>query len=185
MSEVLMLAVALAMDSMAMSIVNGIRYKNYGPKQMFAASFSFGFFQGLMPLIGYLVLYPFLHYIERYDHWVVLIVLSILGINMIKESFVKEEVEEGSKEFTPKVLILESIATAIDALSAGVTLPLLKISPYLSCFIIFIVTFIICMIAHRLGKKAALLLKDKATAFGGVILILLGIKTLLEGLGVL
>ena len=90
MIEVLLLSVALAMDSMTVSIVNGIKYKNYGKKEMFLSSFSFGLFQGLMPLLGYLIFYPILSYVEKVDHWIVLIVLSIIGINMIKEAFDKE-----------------------------------------------------------------------------------------------
>ena len=185
MIDVILLSIALAMDAMAVSIVNGIRYRNYGRKQMLEASFSFGLFQGLMPLLGYLVFLPFISYIEKIDHWLVLIILSAIGINMIKESFDKESIEERSSDFSMKILLGESIATAIDALSTGVALETFALSPYLSCLLIFIITFVICLIAHHLGKKIALLLKDKATIFGGTILILLGIKTVLEHLGIL
>ena len=185
MLELFLLGVALAMDSMAVSIVNGIKYTNYSRRDTIIASFSFGFFQGLMPLLGYLVFIPVLPYIEKYDHWVVLLALSVIGINMIRESFEKEEIREKSSQFTYKILFAESIATAIDALSSGIVLPELPISPYLSCFVIFVITFIICLIAHRLGKRIALLLKDKATLCGGIILILLGVKTVLEHLGII
>ena len=103
-----------------------------------------------MPLIGYLLFTPFIEKIERYDHWIVLIILSILGINMIRESFEKEEIKEKSEEFNSKVLLAESIATSIDALSSGIALSSFSISPYLTCLIIFIATFILCIIAHRL-----------------------------------
>jgi len=185
MLELILLAIALAMDSMAMSIVNGIRYKDYGYREMFLASFSFGFFQGAMPFLGYLVFTPFLKYIARYDHWVVLIILSALGINMIRDSFKKEDVKEGSDVFSIRTLLLESIATAIDALSSGVVLPEFPVPAFISCLIIFIITFIICLGAHRLGRRIALILKDKATMFGGIVLILIGIKTVLEHLGIL
>ena len=185
MIDLLLLSVSLAMDSMSVSIVNGIKYKNYGPKQMFLASLSFGFFQGLMPLLGYLIFTPFIPYIARFDHWIVLLALGAIGINMIKESFEKEEIEEKSSDFTLKILFVESIATAIDALSSGIVLPELPFHPLVSCLVIFLVTFIICMIAHNLGKKIALLLKDKATMCGGIILILLGIKTVLEHMNIL
>ncbi len=185
MLEVILLSVALAMDAMAVSIVNGIKYRNYGRKQMFAASLSFGFFQGLFPLLSHLFLTPFLSYIEKYDHWIVLIVLSMIGINMIREALEKEKIVAKSETFSLKVLIAESIATAIDALSSGIALSTFSVNPFLSCFMIFAVTFVICLIAHQLGKKIALLLKDKAPIFGGVILILLGIKTVLEHLGIL
>ena len=96
MIEAILLGIALAMDSSAVSIVNGIKYRNYTRKDVLSASFSFAFFQGAMPLIGYLLFTPFIEKIERYDHWIVLIILSILGINMIRESFEKEEIKEKS-----------------------------------------------------------------------------------------
>ena len=185
MLDAILLGIALAMDSSAVSIVNGIKYRNYSRYQMLAASFSFGFFQGLMPLLGYLIFTPFVEKIQRYDHWAVLIILTLLGINMIRESFEKEEIKEKSEEFTFRIMIMESIATSIDALSSGIVLSSFSISPYLTCFIIFIVTFILCIIAHRLGKHIGLLLKDKATILGGVILILIGVKTVLEHLNIL
>lgn len=185
MIEAILLGIALAMDSSAVSIVNGIKYRDYKTKQMILSSFSFGFFQGFMPLIGYLVLYPFVEKISQFDHWIVLIILSILGINMIKESFSKEKVEEKSADFTLSVLFMESIATSIDALSSGIALPTFSISPYISCLIVFITTFLLCIIAHRLGKRIGLLLKDKATILGGIILILIGVKTVLEHLNII
>lgn len=185
MLEVILLGIALAMDSLAVSIVNGIKYKNYTKKEMFLASLSFGVFQGLFPLFGYLVFTPFIKYVDKIDHWIVLILLSYIGIDMIKDSFESEDVIEKSEVFTFKVLMVESIATAIDALSVGVALPNLAINPYLSCLIICLCTFIICVIGHMLGKKVAMLLKNKALFLGGAILILIGIKEVLSGLGIL
>lgn len=186
MFEVILLGVALAMDSLAVSIVNGIKYSNYTKKDMFLASLSFGLFQGLMPLLGYLVFTPFIGYVEKFDHWIVLILLSYIGIGMIKESFEsEEEITNKNEKFTLKVLFVESIATAIDALSVGVALPDLGVNPYLSCLVICICTFIICIIGHMLGKKVAMLLKNKALFLGGVILIGIGIKEVLTGLGIL
>ena len=185
MIDALLLGIALAMDSFTMSIVNGLKYRNYTKGNMLLSSFFFGFFQGMMPLLGYIIFLPFINYIERYDHWVVLIVLSALGINMIRESFDKESISEKSMDFTLKILLFESVATAIDALSSCVVLPDFSISPYLSCFIVFLCTFLICLAGHAMGKKLGLLLKDKATIFGGVILILLGVKTVVEHLGIL
>lgn len=185
MLEVILLGIALAMDSLAVSIVNGIKYKNYTKKEMFLASLSFGVFQGLFPLFGYLVFTPFIKYVDKIDHWIVLILLSYIGIDMIKDSFESEDVIEKSEVFTFKVLMVESIATAIDALSVGVALPDLAINPYLSCLIICLCTFVVCVIGHMLGKKVAMLLKNKALFLGGVILILIGIKEVLSGLGIL
>ncbi len=182
MIEVIMLGVALAMDSLTVSLVNGLKYRDYDRTKMLVASFSFGFFQGFMPLLGYLILYPFLSYIEKIDHWLVLIILSMIGIDMIKEAFQEEDTTVSENRFTFKILLLESIATAIDALSCGLVLPTLHVGPYLSCVIIGVVTMLICIVGHLFGKKVALILKDKATIAGGVILILIGIKTVIEHL---
>lgn len=186
MLEVILLGIALAMDSLAVSIANGIKYKNYNKKEMLLASASFGFFQGLMPLLGYLVFTPLLKYISKYDHWVVLIILSFIGVDMIKDSFEPDEViEEKSEMFTFKVLIWESIATAIDALSVGVTLPDFSVNPYITCLIICLATYIVCEIGHKLGKKIAMILKNKALLLGGIILILIGLKEVLTAYGIL
>lgn len=186
MLEVIILGIALAMDSLAVSVVNGIKYSNYGKKEMAISSFSFGLFQGLLPLFGYLFFTPFIKYVEKIDHWIVLILLSYIGIGMIKESLEKkEDIKENSERFTIKILIVESIATAIDALSVGVALPDFVINPFLSCFIIGVSTTFVCIIGHMLGKKIALLLKDKALLLGGITLILIGIKEVLSGLGIL
>jgi len=185
MIEVILLGIALSMDALSVSIVNGIKYKNYTKKQMFLASLSFGVFQGVMPLLGYLVFIPFIKYVQAVDHWLVFAILAYLGISMIKEGYKCENEGECSIEpFTFKVLMMESVATAIDALSVGITLPSLSLNPYLSCLIICLCTFIICLVGHSFGKKIGLLLKDKAMIFGGVILFSIGVKTLLEHLGV-
>ena len=185
MFDALLLAVALAMDSLAVSIVNGLKYKNYTKKDQILSSLSFGFFQGFMPLLGYVLLLPFIRYIENVDHWLVLIILSYLGISMIIESFKKEEIKKDNKEFTIKIMLAESIATSIDALSSCVIIPTFSINPYLTCLIIMIVTALICIVGHKIGNKTGQLLKDKAQIVGGLILIFLGIKCVIEHLFVL
>jgi len=185
MLEVILLGVALSMDSLSVSIVNGIKYQNYTKFEMFMASLSFGLFQGLMPLLGYLIFIPFIEIVQSIDHWLVFVILAYLGISMIKEGLCKDKEEcQCQERFTCKVLIAESIATAIDALSVGITLPSLALNPYLSCLIICCCTFAICIIGHSFGKKLGILLKDKAMIFGGSILFFIGLKTLLEHLGV-
>lgn len=185
MLEAIMLGVALAMDSLTMSIVNGMKYKDYDTSKALISSLSFGFFQGFMPLLGYLILLPFISYIEDIDHWLVLAILSYLGIKMIVESFNSETVEKSEDTFTFKTMIIESIATSIDALSSCVLLPTIKVNPYLTCFIIFVVTTLICIVGHGLGKKTGTLLKERAPIVGGIILILLGVKCVLEHLQII
>lgn len=182
MIEVLLLSIALAMDAFALAVVNGIKYSNYGKKQMLLASLSFGVFQAIMPLLGLLVITPFISYIEKFDHWVVFIILFLIGINMVKEGLQKEEIQEKVEKYSFKLLIVQSIATSIDALSIGVSLPSFDLNPYISCAIIGGVTTLICLVGHMLGKKLALLLKDKAVIFGGIVLILIGLEALIEGL---
>lgn len=179
----LLLGIGLAMDASAVSVVNGIRYQNYGKREAIISSFSFGIFQGLMPLIGYFIIFPFVSYIEKIDHWIIFAILSFLGIKMIVDGLKKdEEVSEKTEQFSSKILLLESLATSIDALTVGVSLPSLSISPFIACFIIGVVTTLMCLLFHGLGKKLGVLLKDKAVVFGGTILVVLGIKILLEHL---
>ncbi|MDO4197574.1 MAG: manganese efflux pump [Erysipelotrichaceae bacterium] len=185
MIEVILLGIALSMDALAVSIANGIKYSNYGRKEMFLSSLSFGVFQGLMPLLGYLVFLPFISYVEKIDHWLVFIILGYIGFGMIKDSFEKDDLSESGEMFSFKILMAESVATAIDALSVGIALPALPLNPYLSCLVICMCTFIICLIGHGLGKQLGMLLKNKALALGGIILILIGLKTLIEHLGIL
>ncbi|MDO4940790.1 MAG: manganese efflux pump MntP family protein [Erysipelotrichaceae bacterium] len=186
MFEVILLGISLAMDSLSMSIVNGIKYKNYSKKMMLVSSASFGLFQGTMPLLGYLIFLPFIKYVDEIDHWIVFMILGYLGISMIIEGIRNNDEQEATSEsFSYKILFTESVATSIDALSVGVTLPSLAVNSYLSCLIIAGCTFLICLIGHSLGKKIALLLKNKAIIFGGSVLFLIGLKTLLEGLGIL
>ncbi len=185
MFEVFLLGVALAMDSLTVSIANGIRYRNYHRKEMILSSITFGLFQGGMPLIGAFLFLRFMEFIERYDHWVVFIVLLILGGQMIHESFKPEEIREKSADFSTKILLAEGVATSIDALSAGVSLPFLPVNIWVSALTITLVTTAICLLGHLAGKKIGLFLKDKAVFIGGLILILIGLKTLLEHTGVL
>ncbi|MBQ1478140.1 MAG: manganese efflux pump [Erysipelotrichaceae bacterium] len=185
MLEAFLLGIALAMDAFAVSIVNGIRYQNYHKKEMILSSFFFGLFQGAMPLLGAFIFLRFMNIVESIDHWVVFTALSILGWNMMREGLHPETVEEKGESFTFKILIAESIATSIDALSAGVSLPFMGISVYLCALIIALTTMVICLFGHFMGKKLGMLLKDKAVFVGGLILFLIGLKTLLEHLEVL
>ena len=182
MIEAILLGIALAMDSLTVCIVNGMRYGNYDSKYELLSSICFGVFHGLMLVLGYILLLPFISYIEDIDHWIVLIVLSYLGIKMIIDSFKKEEVECSSDKFTIKIMILESIATSIDALSSCVLLPTIGLNPYITCLVISIVTTLIFLFGHKIGKFTGSILKEKAPIVGGVILIALGIKCVLEHL---
>ena len=179
----LIIAIGLSMDAFAVSVAKGLSVSSIRPRHSLCVGGWFGGFQAIMPLIGFYLGITFSKFVSSVDHWIAFVLLGAIGINMIRESFEKEEIEEKSSQFTYRILFAESIATAIDALSSGIVLPEFPVSPLISCIVICVITSIICIIAHSLGKKIALLLKDKATLCGGIILILLGVKTVLEHMG--
>lgn len=174
--------IGLAMDASAVSIANGMslpneKNKNYALK----LGLAFGIFQGLMPLIGYLAGSTFSGYIQSVDHWVAFILLALIGLNMIKESREEKENEEVS-DLSLKVILLLAIATSIDALAVGVSFAFLKVNIVLVCSIIAIVTFILSFICVTVGKRLGSLFQKYAEIFGGIILMMIGAKILIEHL---
>lgn len=174
--------IGLAMDASAVSIAKGMslpneKNKNYALK----LGLAFGIFQGLMPLIGYLAGSTFSGYIQSVDHWVAFILLALIGLNMIKESRKEKENEEVS-DLSLKVILLLAIATSIDALAVGVSFAFLKVNIVLACSIIAIVTFILSFICVMVGKRLGSLFQKYAEIFGGIILMMIGAKILIEHL---
>ena len=174
--------IGLAMDASAVSIAKGMslpneKNKNYALK----LGLAFGIFQGLMPLIGYLAGSTFSGYIQSVDHWVAFILLALIGLNMIKESREEKENEEVS-DLSLKVILLLAIATSIDALAVGVSFAFLKVNIVLACSIIAIVTFILSFICVMVGKRLGSLFQKYAEIFGGIILMMIGTKILIEHL---
>lgn len=174
--------IGLAMDASAVSIAKGMslpneKNKNYALK----LGLAFGIFQGLMPLIGYLAGSTFSGYIQSVDHWVAFILLALIGLNMIKESREEKESEEVS-DLSLKVILLLAIATSIDALAIGVSFAFLKVNIVLACSIIAIVTFILSFICVMVGKRLGSLFQKYAEIFGGIILMMIGAKILIEHL---
>lgn len=179
----LVLGIGLAMDAFAVSIAKGmVLEKNKIKKYAFILAFFFAFFQALMPLIGYLAGINFIHYIEQFDHWIAFILLVGIGINMIKES---SEVKDDNCQISfisfKNILIL-SIATSIDALAAGISLSVMKVNILIAIACIGIITFIFCFIGVLIGKKLGTVFQKYAELLGGGVLIILGIKILLEHL---
>lgn len=174
--------IGLAMDASAVSIAKGMslpneKNKNYALK----LGLAFGIFQGLMPLIGYLAGSTFSGYIQSVDHWVAFILLALIGLNMIKESREEKENEEVS-DLPLKVILLLAIATSIDALAVGVSFAFLKVNIVLACSIIAVVTFILSFICVMVGKRLGSLFQKYAEIFGGIILMMIGTKILIEHL---
>ena len=175
MFEVIILAVALSMDAFAVSIGLGSKGNTRGLG--LKAGLFFGTFQALMPFIGYLGGKGVLGWVEAYSHWIAFGLLSLIGAKMVYEGL-QEGIEDSINEITDKMMLLLAIATSIDAMAAGFSLTLLDINVYLACLIIGVTTFAFSWIGVRIGKSSGTWLESKAEIFGGVVLILIGIKLL-------
>ena len=181
--DLFILAVGLSMDAFAVSVCKGLSLGKIKPKHMCIAGAWFGGFQALMPLIGYFLGSFFAEMIEKYDHWVAFILLAIIGGNMIKESFDKDEKVDSSMDV--KSMLLLAIATSIDALAVGVTFAFLQVQIVPAVSFIGVITFIFSAVGVKIGSLFGTKYKSKAELFGGIVLVLIGIKILLEGIGVL
>lgn len=183
--ELVVLAVGLSMDAFAVSICKGLALQRVSWKECCIAGAWFGGFQALMPLLGYLLGTQFEQFVTSVDHWIAFVLLGIIGGNMIREALSKDEDKlDGSLAF--KTMLLLAVATSIDALAVGITfafLPGTHIVPAVA--LIGSITFVFSAAGIRLGNVFGLRYKRKAEFAGGVILILLGTKILLEHLGVL
>jgi putative Mn2+ efflux pump MntP len=175
MLEVIILAIALSMDAFAVSIGLGSKgnTKGLGLK----AGLYFGTFQALMPFIGYLGGKGVLGWVEAYSHWIAFGLLALIGGKMIYEGL-SDDIEEDIETLTHKTMLILAIATSIDAMAAGFSLNLLDINAYLACLIIGVTTFGFSWVGVRIGEKSGTWLESKAEVFGGVVLILIGIKML-------
>lgn len=181
--DLFILAVGLSMDAFAVSVCKGLSLGKIKPKHMCIAGAWFGGFQALMPLIGYFLGSFFAEMIEKYDHWVAFVLLAIIGGNMIKESFGKDEKVDSSMDV--KSMLLLAIATSIDALAVGVTFAFLQVQIVPAVSFIGVITFIFSAVGVKIGSLFGTKYKSKAELFGGIVLVLIGIKILLVGIGVL
>jgi putative Mn2+ efflux pump MntP len=184
--ELLLVAVGLSMDAFAVAVSKGLCAKECGTRHAVIAGAYFGIFQAVMPLIGYFFGEQFEERINAYDHWVVFGLLAIIGINMIRESFSKEE-KNGNGSFGFKSMTLMALATSIDALAVGVTFALLpkELHIVFAVLIIGAITFGLSFLGVKLGAAIGPRLKKGAEIAGGVILILIGLKVLLEHLSII
>ena len=182
---IITIGIGLAMDAFAVSICQGLKMSKVNKTNAVIIALFFGLFQSLMPMIGYFVGQQFESYITSIDHWIAFILLLLIGINMIRESFAKEEICECDYKLNIKELTLMAIATSIDALAVGVTFAFLNVNLLLSVSVIGIITFTLSLIGVLLGHKLGLKFKIKAECFGGVVLIIIGTKILLEHLNIL
>ena len=181
--EILIIGIGLSMDAFAVSVCKGLSTRKLQIRHALICGGYFGFFQGLMPFIGYVLGVQFKSKIENIDHWIAFILLVLIGANMIKEAF--EDEESCDPDFSFKAMLPLAVATSIDALAIGVTFAFLDVSIYYAITIIALTTFIISMSGVKIGHVFGMKYKSKAEIAGGVILILMGVKILLEHLGIL
>ena len=182
--ELFILAVGLSMDAFAVSVCKGLSLGKIKIKHMCIAGLWFGGFQALMPLIGYLLGSNFSEIVAKYDHWMAFVLLALIGGNMFQEALGKEE-DSMDNSMGFKAMLLLAIATSIDALAVGATFAFLDVSIVPAISFIGVVTFVLSAIGVKAGSLFGYKYKSKAELCGGIILILLGIKILFEGIGIL
>lgn len=184
--EILILAVGLSMDAFAVSICKGLAVKRIDLKKAGIVGLWFGGFQALMPMIGYFLGTRFSGAIQSVDHWVAFILLSLIGANMIREALSRDEdAGRDSGSLSVKTMLMLAVATSIDALAAGITFAFLDVDIALAAGMIGCTTCIISMAGAKVGSVFGTKYKSKAELTGGVMLILLGLKILLEHTGIL
>ncbi|MGN1410973.1 MAG: manganese efflux pump MntP family protein [Oscillospiraceae bacterium] len=186
--ELILIAIGLSMDAFAVSVCQGLAMPKINYKKTFWIALYFGGFQAIMPLIGWALGSQFERYITNIDHWIAFGLLSIIGIQMIIEALKKddENLEKNSSDkVNHKELLLLAIATSIDALTVGITFACLKVNIVTSIVTIGICTFLLSIVGVVIGHKFGNRYKSKAEFLGGLILILIGLKVLLEHLGII
>ena len=183
--EIILIAVSLAMDAFAVSICKGLSMKKMDWKKAIIIGLYFGLFQGGMPLIGYFLGVGFEESIKFIDHWIAFGLLAFIGGNMIKEALSKKEDDEVDDKVDFKTMVVLAIATSIDALAVGITFAFLNVNVILAVSLITIITFIISCIGVKLGNVFGDKYEKKAEFAGGLVLVLIGLKILLEHLGIL
>lgn len=182
-TELLLLSIGLAMDAFAVSICKGISMKKMNWKKALIVGAYFGIFQALMPIIGFFLGSTFEDLVTHIDHWIAFVLLVAIGGNMLKEAFANNS-ENCNDNVDFRTMSILAIATSIDALAVGITFAFLQADIWISATIIGIVTFIISIIGVKIGNRFGNKYERRAETVGGFILIFMGIKILLEHLGI-
>ncbi len=184
--ELCLIGVGLSMDAFAVSVCKGLKMPRINKGQLFLIALFFGGFQALMPLIGYFLGRQFEQYIVSFDHWVAFALLAFIGGKMIFEALKGEECEDCKDErFSLRELIMMAVATSIDALAVGITFAFLQVNIWTSIFLIGVITFFLSAVGVFIGHRFGARYQSKAELLGGVILVLIGCKILLEHLELL
>lgn len=179
--NIFLIAIALSFDAMAVSAVNGARHYRMSFKKAIQIAFFFGLFQLLMPLVGWVFGIGLEKIINKFDHWVAFLLLATIGVKMIFESF-KSKDDKKNDIHNFKILLLLSLATSIDALVVGMTFGLLPVNIWFAVIVIGLTTFILSLGSIYIGKKCGETWSKKAEIAGGLILIIIGAKILIDHL---
>lgn len=182
--DILLIGVALSMDAFAVSICKGLSVEKVQPKHLLTAGVYFGGFQALMPLVGFLLGFKFERFIVSVDHWIAFVLLALIGGNMIREALGKDEPEHDAS-FSFKTMLPLAVATSIDALAVGISFAFLGVDIIEAAALIGITTFVLSGLGVYVGNIFGAKYKSKAEIIGGAVLIFIGLKILLEHLGII
>ena len=180
--EIMLIAVGLSMDAFAVSITLGLSVQKPKLAEYLIPGIYFGFFQALMPFIGYFAGAHFAGKIQHLDYWIAFALLGFIGGKMIKDSFSKDKDDEAAPSFHFVKMLVLAVATSIDALAIGITFAFFAINIFIAIMIIGLTTFCISIAGVKIGNLFGTKFKSKAECAGGIVLVLLGIKILIEGL---
>lgn len=183
--EILLIGIGLSMDAFSVSICKGLTTKQFSWKIALTCGLWFGFFQALMPLIGYFLGEQFEEYITAVDHWIAFGLLFLIGANMIREALSRKEDEPSDSSLGFKTMLFLAIATSIDALAVGISFACIQVKIWSSILIIGLTTFLFSVLGVKIGNAFGSKYEKSAGIVGGIILILIGLKILLEHLGIL
>lgn len=182
--ELFLIGVSLAMDAFAVSVGKGLSLKSVRPRHAMSAGLWFGGFQALMPIIGYFLGCSLAHIVARVDHWVAFGLLCLIGINMIRETLSGDD-ESQDADFSFRKMFVMAVATSIDALTVGISMAFLNVNIWVAAMVIGVVTFAFSAAGVSLGSKFGAKVGSRAGILGGAVLICLGIKILIEHLGLI
>lgn len=183
--DIFLIGVALSMDAFAVSVCKGLSVKKAGVKHMLTVGVYFGGFQALMPMLGFLLGYKFESFITNIDHWIAFVLLAIIGGNMIREALGKDEDDKENDDFSFRAMLPLAVATSIDALAVGISFAFLGVDIVTAALLIGATTFVLSGAGIFVGNIFGSKYKSKAELAGGIVLILIGAKILLEHLGII
>lgn len=183
--DIFLIGVALSMDAFAVSVCKGLSVKKAGVKHVLTVGVYFGGFQALMPMLGFLLGYKFESFITNIDHWIAFVLLAIIGGNMIREALGKDEDDKETDDFSFRAMLPLAVATSIDALAVGISFAFLGVDIVTAALLIGATTFVLSGAGIFVGNIFGSKYKSKAELAGGIVLILIGAKILLEHLGII